>query len=66
MWVTSTPCRASPAAKASDSSGLLGRMSWPIATPSMPSGSTTVWAKASPRARATRGFNWSGTRPRTS
>src|SRR4051794_2112070 len=62
MRVTSAPAAAAPSAKARDSSGEDGRMSWP----------TTTWSaavtptKELPTRRARSASTWSGTVPRTS
>src|SRR6478609_6480162 len=70
MRVTSTPASVRPAAKASTSAGPESRMSCPTTTagraPPAASGSATTRANAAPTARATSGFSWSGTVPRTS
>ena len=66
MSVTSTPCDATPSAKARLRDGELGRMSCPTTTPDAPPGFTTTWAKAEPMARATSSSSCSGTTPRTS
>lgn len=70
MRVTSTPREASPSAKARDSSGEEGRMSWPMTArgvaPVAASGRTTTSANAAPMARTTPASSWSGTVPRTS
>ncbi len=66
MRITSTPREVTPAAKAVESSGELGRMSWPMTMPGLPSGMATTSAKAAPIASATCGDSWSGTMPRTS
>ena len=66
MSVTSSPCDATPSAKARLNDGEDGRMSCPMTTPVAPPGSTTTWANAEPIARATSSLSCSGTSPRTS
>ena len=59
MSMTSTPSSITPVAKASTSSGPLGRMSRPTSTRSV----STNWAKPTPSACATFASSWSGTVP---